>query len=185
MTIKFRKIQTTSKFLDSRKDYEEKASSLEYRIDPLTKDMGLVRDLRFKNPLKTDLSPLIAKSLERGCPFCKGKINTVTPKFVPDLCPDGRITVGEATVFPNAAPYMQYSAVTVICSSHFCGLSEFSPPILSDALKACQDYGREKLLDPGTSYPKRSIATYGYLRCGQCDSPWRHPDVYKKPRIYL
>jgi galactose-1-phosphate uridylyltransferase len=142
VTIKFRKIQTTSKFLDSRKDYEEKASSLEYRIDPLTKDMGLVRDLRFKNPLKTDLSPLIAKSLERGCPFCKGKINTVTPKFVPDLCPDGRITVGEATVFPNAAPYMQYSAVTVICSSHFCGLSEFSPPILSDALRACQDYLR-------------------------------------------
>jgi UDPglucose--hexose-1-phosphate uridylyltransferase len=151
--IKFRKIQTISKFLDARKDYEEKTLSLEHRIDPLTKDMGLVRDLRFKNPLKTDLSPIIAKSLERGCPFCTETINTVTPKFIPELCPDGRITVGEATVFPNAAPYMQYSAVTVICSSHFVGLSEFSPPILSDALRACQDYLRMvHTYDPRAKY---------------------------------
>ena len=126
--------------LDPRDNYTEKTAPLEYRFDPLTKDMGLVRDLRFKNPIRTDLSPIIEKSLERGCPFCRDTIQKVTPKFPPGLCAEGRITIGEAIVFPNAAPYMQYSAVTAVGAKHFVGLAEFSPGLLRDALRACQVY---------------------------------------------
>jgi len=140
VAINFRKMLTTSKMLDPRNNYAERAVPLEYRIDPLTKEMGLVRDFRFKNPFRTDLSTIIEKSLERGCPFCGNKITEVTPKFLPELCSDGRIKVGAATVFPNAAPYMQYSAVTVISTEHFIGLSDFSPEMLSDALTACIIY---------------------------------------------
>jgi len=140
MTIKFRKTITTAKFLDPADNYNEKSVPLEYRYDPLTKDMGLVHDLRFKFPFKTDLKPIVDKSIEIGCPFCKDKILSTTPKFEPGLCPEGRITVGEAVVFPNLSPYMQYSAVTAICTEHFVGFSDFTPHILLDALIACQTY---------------------------------------------
>ncbi|MBW2084851.1 MAG: hypothetical protein JRI54_02350 [Deltaproteobacteria bacterium] len=186
MAVKFRKIRTTSRFLDPRNDYAEKEVPLEYRVDPLTKDMGLVRDIRFKNPFKTDLSPIVAKSLERGCPFCSEKIKSVTPKFTPAFSADERIAVGEATVFPNAAPYMRYSAVTVVSSEHFVGLPDFSPQMLSDALLASQSYLKKvHQYDPRAKYcgimwnylpPANSSMVHPHLQAFAS----RFPMVYQK-----
>jgi galactose-1-phosphate uridylyltransferase len=102
--------------------------------------MGLVRDLRFRLPQKPDLSDIVARSLERDCPFCPENVERVTPKFVPEVCAAGRITVGDATVFPNTAPYMPYSAVAVITAEHFVGLADLTEQMLKDAFSACQIY---------------------------------------------
>lgn len=153
MSIAFRKSTTNAKFLDPTDGYREKSVPLEYRYDPLTGDMGLVHDIRTKIPFKTDLASIVEKSVEIGCPFCKDKILTTTPKFVPELCPEGRITVGEAIVFPNLFPYMEYSAVTAICSEHFVGFPDFTSPMLQDALTASQLYLKSvHKSDPEASY---------------------------------
>ena len=138
MAIEFKKILESSKFPDSRNNSAEVNSTLEFRIDPLTKDMGLIRELRQKQLRKPDLSGLIAKSLERGCPFCPENIDKMTPKFMPDFYPEDRIKIGEATVFPNTTPYMPYSAITVIGPKHFVALPDFTQQMLFDALTASQ-----------------------------------------------
>lgn len=143
MTIEFKKFLQSSKLLDPASNFAEKTFPIEYRIDPLTKDMGLVAEFRWRQPNKPDLSELIAKSMERGCPFCPENIDKVTPKFIPDLYSEGRIKVGEATAFPNAMPYMPYSAITIIGSKHFVGLSDFTQQMLTDALIASQIYLRK------------------------------------------
>lgn len=153
MSVEFKKFLGVSKFLDPRKDFVEKTFLIEFRTDPLTKDMGQVLEFRRKQVEKPDLSGLIAKSLEGGCPFCPDNIDKDTPKFIPDLCSEGRIKFGEATVFPNAAPYMPYSALTVISSKHFIALPDFTRQILSDAFIASQTYLRKvNEYDPEAKY---------------------------------
>ena len=140
MAIEFRKETRTSSFLDPMNNFTEKSLSMEFRYDPLTKDMGVIIEFRYRPPEKPDLSQLIAKSLQMSCPFCPELVDKVTPKFIPDICPEGRIKIGEATVFPNPLPYMPYSAITVLGSKHFVGLNEFTPKMIYDAFLASQDY---------------------------------------------
>lgn len=143
MAIEFRKEIRVSSFLDSVNNFTEKGLPIEFRYDPLTMDMGVLVEWRARQPEKPDLSQLIAKSLETGCPFCPEAISKVTPKFVPALCPEGRIKVGEAVVFPNPMPYMPYSAITTLGPEHFVGLNEFTPDMLCDAFVASQSYFRK------------------------------------------
>ena len=139
MSIEFKKKKITARFLDPTNGFAEKKQQLEYRIDPLTGDMGLVRDLRFKIPYRPDLNPLIEKSRD-NCPFCPGKAEDTTPMFIPEFREEGRIKVGEAMVFPNLNPYIQYSGVTVICKEHHVALPDFTAPMLTNAFLACREY---------------------------------------------
>ena len=136
MAIEFKRERRTSSFLDPMNDFAQKSLPIEFRYDPLTMDMGVLLEFRARLPEKPDLSPLIAKSLQMGCPFCPELVEKVTPKFIPAICTEGRIKVGEATVFPNPMPYMPYSAITVLGPEHFVGLTEFTPKMLCDAFLA-------------------------------------------------
>ena len=153
MAIEFKKFLEFSKFLDPANNFAEKDCPIEFRIDPLTKDMGFVRKFRWRQLEKPDLSGLIAKSLERECPFCPENIDKITPKFIPDFYPEGRIKIGETTIFPNTTPYSPYSAITVISSRHFVGLPDFTQQMLFDALTASQIYlKRAYEYDPKAKY---------------------------------
>ena len=122
MVVEFKKEFKLSKLLDPASNFEEKALPIELRIDPLTSDMASVATFRFPKLEKPDLSRIVAKSLEIGCPFCPEAVEKITPKFTPDFYPGGRIKVSEAIVFPNAMPYMPYNSLTVMGSRHFVGL---------------------------------------------------------------
>jgi len=153
MALEFRKEIRTCSFLDPTNNFAEKSLPIEFRYDPLTMDMGILVSFRTNQPEKQDLSQLIAKSLEKGCPFCPGSVEKVTPRFIPAICPEGRIKVGDATVFPNAVPYMPYSAVTVLSAEHFVGLTEFTPKMLTDAFLASLSYFEKvRQYDPGVQY---------------------------------
>ena len=153
MAIEFRREPRTSSFLDPMDNFAEKSLPIEFRYDPLTMDMGVLVEFRARQPEKPDLSQLIAKSMEMGCPFCPESVGKVTPKFIPAICPEGKIKVGEATVFPNPMPYMPHNAITVLGSQHFVGLTEFTPKMLYNAFLASQSYF-EKLheYDPEVKY---------------------------------
>lgn len=142
MPLEFKKEFESCKFLDPANGFKEKTLPLEFRTDPLTKDVGIVVESRGRLPEKPDLSGLIAKSLERGCPFCSDVVEKVTPKFVPEFSTEGRIKFGKAIVFPNLMPFMPHSALTVFSSKHFIGLAEFTTDMLTDAFLASQAYLR-------------------------------------------
>jgi hypothetical protein len=70
-------------------------------------------------PLPLNLTELNQEDLRARCPFCPHSREQVTPKFLPDLIPEGRLGRGEALVIPNIAPYDSISAVTVVTRQHF------------------------------------------------------------------
>ena len=153
MTIEFERRVEYSKLLNPMDNFKEAVTAIEFRTDPLTKDMGTLLEFRWKSAGKPDLSGLIAKSLERDCPFCPGAVEKVTPKFPQDLFPEGRIKAGEAIGFPNALPYVPYSALAVVSKQHFVGLTEFTDDMLADAFLLGQTYLKRVLeYDPQAKY---------------------------------
>lgn len=140
MAIEFKKEVLQSRFLDPLRNFNEKVHSFEVRVDPLTQKPSIIFEWRRIAPQKKDLSSMVQKSLNMECPFCPQAINTVTPKFVSQLFPQGRIQVGEACVFPNAMPYAPYSAILVLSSQHFVGLPDFTREMLTNGLIATQTY---------------------------------------------
>lgn len=141
MAIEFRKEGFVSRFLDPATG-RERVQPIELRIDPLTQKPSLVYQVNRLSLPKKDLAGLVEKSISMNCPFCPDKIETATPKFVPELVPEGRLKVGEAVVFPNIRSYAPYSAVLVISRQHFVAVKDFSRKMLTDALTGSQQYLR-------------------------------------------
>ena len=116
MAIEFKREIEVSKLLNPADNFEEKVFPIEFRTDPLTADTGIVVEFRLRRPEKAYLPQFPPKSLEMPCPFCPEVVDKATPKFLPDFCPEGRIKVGEALVFPNTLPFMPHSALTILSS---------------------------------------------------------------------
>jgi len=134
-------LKIISKFLSPSKDLEEQV--IEYRKDGLTKigcRINIKRAQRVKQALQeADFSELIQKS-SQGCFFCPENIEKTTPKFLPEIAPEGRIVLGETTVFPNLFPFAEHHAIVAICKKHFLDLNEFTQKQIEDALAASLDY---------------------------------------------
>ena len=165
MVIEFKREIFQSELLDPSMKFDRRVNSFEIRIDPLTQRKSYVLDPQGISSTrgmfsKRDLSPWIQKSLEVGCPFCPEAIDKATPKFIPELFPEGRTKLGEACVFPNTLPWSQYAAITVLSSQHFIGLPDFSQETLTNGfivsqsyLKRVQEYDAEaKYLYVGWNY---------------------------------
>lgn len=140
--IKFRSEVLESRILqrDSSGEFAEKTSTLELRFDPLSGQTCRLLGFPPKMIRRPDLSDIVQESLEIGCPFCPPAIDEITPRFAPELVPEGIIRKGEALVFPNARPYDVYSAVVVISREHSISLTDFTLEILVDALMAAYAY---------------------------------------------
>ena len=95
-------------------------------------------NLKFRILKPPDLKTMVEKSLERPCPFCNDNVEAMTPRFLPDVIPEGRLRRGAAMVFPNAMPYDQNNAVTIFSRDHFVHLSDFSEDLLINGFLASQ-----------------------------------------------
>ena len=62
--------------------------------------------------------------------------------FPSSLVPEGRIKVGETTVFPNLFPFAKYHAVATVSKEHFLGIDEFTLKQIQDTIKASIEYFR-------------------------------------------
>jgi galactose-1-phosphate uridylyltransferase len=97
--------------------------------------------LRIKEIGGSDISALITRSREQRCPFCPGAIEKKTARFLPGFAlTGGRIAFEETTIFPNAFPYDDYSAVAVISREHFLSPAQFEPKLLHQAFQTCAIY---------------------------------------------
>ncbi len=139
MQMEFIKIVKKSRFLDPSRGDEEVVRCSEVRYDPLTGHSSRILDFPVRSITRADLSGLVEAS-RAFCPFCPEVVELVTPKFHPDLASKSRYTKGEALCVPNAFPYDENGAVTVMTRQHYVALSDFTPAILKDAIGCCLLY---------------------------------------------
>ncbi len=137
--MEFVKVIKTSRFLDPSQDYSEVRRYSEVRYDPLTGHSSRILDFPVREIQRADLSSLIESS-RKMCPFCPEYVQDVTPKFHPDLANRERYARGQALCVPNAFPYDENGAVTIMTHTHFMGLSEFTSEIMADAFECCFQY---------------------------------------------
>ncbi|MFQ5800309.1 MAG: hypothetical protein ACE5HH_01135, partial [Candidatus Hydrothermarchaeales archaeon] len=118
---------------------------IEHRKDPLTgkwSRINIQRSERVKQAQgKSDYSELLQSSV-KNCFFCPENIDKNTPRFNPDLIPEGFITRGETRVFPNLFPFARYHAVATVTQKHFLRVEEFEKKQIEDTLLASLEFCR-------------------------------------------
>jgi UDPglucose--hexose-1-phosphate uridylyltransferase len=159
MPILWERYPKVSRYLDPQAGYAEREIACEIRRDPLTGRSGRVAHVLGFRVAPVDFGAMIAQS-RVNCPFCPDRIFAVTPRFPSDIVPEGRIRRGEAVVFPNLAPYDEYSAVVAMTAEHYVPLRAFTETVLIDAFGAALDYFRALSSQPHTLY---SLAFWNYL----------------------
>jgi galactose-1-phosphate uridylyltransferase len=74
------------------------------------------------------------------CPFCRPRLQSQTPRLIPELAPDGRLVRGGSVLFPNLFPYGAYSAVSLFDDTHFVEIGTAAPGSYADSFLNCADY---------------------------------------------
>jgi UDPglucose--hexose-1-phosphate uridylyltransferase len=136
--IEFEKREQRAELLDQKEGYLRKGVSFETRKDPLTGHVSRILPFR-RRVVETVVSPEVLEASRKGCPFCPGQVDSLTPKFIPEIAPEGRIRKGMAVSFPNSFPYARYNWVVVLSDDHFCHLDQFSTEILKDGFTVAQE----------------------------------------------
>lgn len=139
--IQFNRRQITSRFLDPRLDFDPGETPIEVREDPLTGRTTRILTARGilarRSPADEPLDEVLGSG--ENCLFCAPRVQNETPRST-FLVPDGRLSVGEAFLFPNLFPIGLESAVCVYTTTHDTSLFEFSDQRIADALRACRDF---------------------------------------------
>jgi galactose-1-phosphate uridylyltransferase len=131
--LEFNKRIVTSTFMDPREGFARKSINTEIRFDPLTGESGRLAHFGAIKTKKVDFSSWDTSDARKYCPFCPVNIETATPRFPPEILPEGFLQQGEAKIMPNISPYDQYSSLTVMSAKHLVPLSDFNKKLLADA----------------------------------------------------
>ena len=114
---------------------------IEVRIDPLTGHTSRILPNRGLMPANDFDLETFARENRPGCPFCPERIETHTPRLPPAIHPDGRITHGEAVLFPNLHAYSSHSCVSVYSPRlHYLPLNQITDRLMADNLNAQVTY---------------------------------------------
>jgi galactose-1-phosphate uridylyltransferase len=154
--IRFKKREEAAVLHNPLKGFEIDSQPIEYREDPISGLTSFVRTGRafWAGIYKTDealLNKLVEETRER-CFFCPGKVATSTPRFPADLIPEGRLTRGEATLFPNLFAHKRYSAIVALSKKHYLKLNELEPDLLINGFKLADLYIRRAYEVGGIEY---------------------------------
>jgi len=149
----FTKEVTVGRYLNPFDGFKEKESSFEIRKDGITGITCRILLYRFRVAKRPDVNSYLEKSPAAICPFCLSLFEQMTPKFPPDIIPEGRFRRGRAVLFPNAFPYDRYNAVAIFSDDHYIALDELTPEAMLDGFMICQDYfSRMYRLDPSLRF---------------------------------
>jgi len=135
MSIDFKKITSSTKFMNPFKDLALDEIPFEIRFDPLTGKTGHVFDVKYKAE-RPDLPAIVQLSKEIFCPFCPETLEKSTPLFPAELIPEGRIRVGRASLIPNLLPFDQYAGVVIMSDQHYIAIEDLNPESMLDAFSA-------------------------------------------------
>ena len=150
--VKFERKEERAELLDPREGYVKRSIPFEIRKDPLTGHVSRVLPFR-RRPVEAVLPPEIIEASKKGCPFCPDQVDSMTPKFVPEIAHEGRVRRGGAVSFPNSFPYARYNWVVVLSDEHFHHLDQFSTEVLRDGFLVAQEgIKRVVKIDPEVAY---------------------------------
>ena len=110
-------------------------AEIDVRVDPLTGHTSRILPNRGLMPPNDFDLEAFARENQTSCPFCPERIERLTPKLPPALHPDGRITRGEAVLFPNLHAYSSHSCVSVYSPQlHYLPLGRITELLMADNL---------------------------------------------------
>ncbi len=137
--MEFKKVLKKAVFLDPMNGFGEGGRECEIRTDPLSGRNSRILYFPHRPLPEFDIEAL--KGKDTGfCPFCPDNIEKITPKFSPALFSSERFIVGEAVCFPNAFPYDENGAVTVMTEKHMVLPEDFTPAIIRDSVLCCAGF---------------------------------------------
>ena len=137
--MEHKKVLKKASFLDPFNGFNMGGRECEIRTDPLTGRNSRILFFPLRELPEPDYDQILKK--DTGfCPFCPENVEKITPRFNPDLFSMGRYRAGQSICFPNAFPYDENGAVTVITSEHFVGINGFNAALLSDAFSCCSAF---------------------------------------------
>ena len=143
-----------SDILDPRNEFRPTPSEVEVRWDPLLGySTRVVRGARWLPPSDFDLEAFARETAET-CFFCPSRVEAVTPRFPPEMVPDGRIRRGDALLFPNIQAYSLYSSVSVYSPAlHYLPLERMTAAVVHDNLAAQVEFAaRATRFDPAARW---------------------------------
>ena len=182
MKVEFHKKEEWFQFYDVNGNLIKRKT--EIRFDPLTKETSrLVFDpgLALSPP---DYSKEAVKTSGKNCPFCSENVLKLTPVLPKDIEESGRISRGEALLFPNLFPYSKHNGVVIFSGDHYVRLKEFSKTMVKDALMVGQTY-IERVMAKDKQMKSASI-NWNYLpeSGGSILHPHMHILVSEEPTNY-
>ena len=159
--IVFRAEKKSARLHDPRRNFELVEVGSEIRFHPLTGASGRICHFSLGKLPAPDLSDMLAESAA-ACPFCPGKVESVTPRFAEDFVPGGRMKRGGAVLFPNLFPYDDISAIATICREHFHPMNAVPERAVCDGVGIARDFfllARDRVAGGG-GY---GLATWNYM----------------------
>ena len=127
-------------------DFAPQLQVIEYRRDPLTGSRTLINIRRAERAKQAEAvsrpSEEVTVATARGCPFCPERVEEATPRFPPEVLPEGRLRRGQCLLFPNMYAFGEYHAVALLSRAHFLDLDEFTQRMIVDNLLAAQEWMR-------------------------------------------
>jgi len=134
----FRKEEEWFTFYDGEgKKIERKT---EMRYDPLTGESSRLVFNPGMDLTPPDYTEAATQTEGKNCPFCPENVHKMTPIFPEEIAAEGRISHGQAIVFPNLFPYSKHNGVVVFSGDHYLRLADFTVPMIKDAFMAAQAY---------------------------------------------
>lgn len=191
MAIEFKKIEYDASILNPTNEFKEEKQPVEVRYDPLTGvrrlfNVGLIEKTKNVNqPTDENLMKMIVEKTKGGCFFCPESIEKGTPKFPPDILPEGRFRKGDSWIFPNLFQIYEVSGVGVIGKDHFLKHDQFTPEIFKHFFSMIIDFFR---IVKGRR-PEYQYAAFGMNYLPPAGSSVLHPHnmifMSKSPFPYL
>ena len=123
--MEFKAVQKETQVLNPARGMEERRIPSEIRNDPLTGRTARICHFMKLQWEKPDFHAMVAGT-EKTCPFCPERVMEVTPAFLPEILPQGRMVSGDMVLFPNIAPYDALGAVATLGSRHYIPMTEIS-----------------------------------------------------------
>jgi UDPglucose--hexose-1-phosphate uridylyltransferase len=118
-------------------------TEIDVRVDPLTGYTSRILPSRGLMPPNDFDLEAFAKENQERCPFCPDRIERLTPRLPRTIDPEGRITEGEAVLFPNLHAYSSHSCVSVYSPRlHYLPLGRITERLMTDNLSTQVQYAK-------------------------------------------